>query len=1116
MSDDGHQPLGIVPSSAPRNETRLPRLPGEVDINMDLPDVHFSEAQRRGGRVRKSTPGGTDLAAMSRKRRDAALAGRENVLDVGITLPAPRALPGTLLKSSTKTVRARASPVEAPSFAVPEMLGAGAGHRASLEPESKTELQKLQEELRLQSSDLNRCRSALKKKSEEYEGCMALLNVTQAELRLCQERIRTQSPTPPVNPPRRLQGINVFGSERELAEEAAAFAVSSLLSRVQLRMKAAEEQAKEQEELEKQRERRKQAKKGRQSPAPPSGPPATGADLPRTSENAGNAVRTSPAAEPSRQQVPGQGSAEAAGAPRSTPGPPHTGSLGPAERPGTSPPPHTGSPETVPMEIQTDARAAQAQPRSSPSTADLPSISESADAAVRSSPATEPSTGAVPMVEAETDPSQKSKPPAPGPAAHTKPRAAQARPQVAAGSPAKTAGTSGGIAVAEGQDADELLQQCLEEQDQDLDDDALRANRDETEAYTPAQSPPPDTGGTPTPGPYEREEAEQFPEWPNCSIIREQEVSCAATQTSPSVSPTPDASGKAAVTSQEEIRTLKLVVANSKKEILYYNKVLLEKTAEHQQELQELKDTLVQERKRCEEDMKHWKKHVKKELAKDPIMTVALWMWDRELTAMRTRQAFDQWKRKANQIIKARGISGKIATLVSLHQCLRDWRVGILELRAEKMRTQLQQRWFHSLDQATIAWGRELEHGLKTSALAAWAWQTRYTMWEGRAQMKVRQTLQRWFYSSTQAALHFAFRSWTEALTEVRLQAFRLQMQGKQAAYHKAIMAFAPSMDSLKIRTIFQAWSWVASADKVRGLTRRLQSDTKVEKALMFLASEHEAVTQLCIFRRWVSQVESLKAKILTAKLKASGTSGEVISAMTHFANDQPVLMLQWVLLGWHRYIFLQSLRRDEDPSKRQAIAYCISAFTFASRGLAFGMWKKIVQKRRFQRGWVRFFRPTEDMRPLFRAWRLQVARAEACQRTQIRVEKREYQNTFLVTMLCFILWRLKLRPSAAVVSYVPKLARCKEVALRKLGELQVQCSCLVVLRAWQTALQEQRTDTLADEKSKAVQAEVEKLEAKNKALQDEMAAAEQKHAKEREEMQQELNKAKKSVSCVI
>ena len=65
--------------------------------------------------------------------------------------------------------------------------------------------------------------------------------------------------------------------------------------------------------------------------------------------------------EPSRQQVPGQGSAEAAGAPRSTPGPPHTGSLGPAERPGTSPPPHTGSPETVPMEIQTDARAAQAQ-----------------------------------------------------------------------------------------------------------------------------------------------------------------------------------------------------------------------------------------------------------------------------------------------------------------------------------------------------------------------------------------------------------------------------------------------------------------------------------------------------------------------------------------------------------------------------------------------------------------------------------------------------------------------------------------------------------------------------------------------------------------------------------
>ncbi|CAE7666313.1 unnamed protein product, partial [Symbiodinium necroappetens] len=78
----------------------------------------------------------------------------------------------------------------------------------------------------------------------------------------------------------------------------------------------------------------------------------------------------------------------------------------------------------------------------------------------------EPGPGTLQTVEAETDPSQKSKPPAPR----------------IAGSPAKTAGTSAGTAVAKGklccstpdalpcrlaeQDADELLQQCLEEQDQ--------------------------------------------------------------------------------------------------------------------------------------------------------------------------------------------------------------------------------------------------------------------------------------------------------------------------------------------------------------------------------------------------------------------------------------------------------------------------------------------------------------------------------------------------------------------------------------------------------------------------------------------------------------------------
>ncbi|CAE7516296.1 unnamed protein product [Symbiodinium natans] len=488
--DDSHQPLGIVPSSAPRGDTRLPRLPGEVDINMDLPDVHF-EAQRRGSRGRRTTPGGTDLAAMSRKRRDVALAGRENVLDVGITLPAPRALPGTLLKSSTKPVRARASPVEAPSFTVPEPMGAGA-HLAPLEPpEGKTELQKLQEDLRLQSADLNRYRSALKKKNEEYEGCMALLNVTQAELRLCQERIRTQSPTPPVNAPRRLQGINVFGSERELAEEAAAFAVSSLLGRVQLRMRATQEQ----EKLEKERERKKQAQKGKQSPLPPVEQTAALAG-PSTLQTSGNAGRSNPDVDSSKAMRHDQGKPTAATA--------HTGSLGPAsERPAPAP---------VPGQHPASTAATAATAQGLPDTGSLGQPSEG--------PPPAPHTGspeATPMPEDATDTDALQASPVRPRAAAPAEQAAQVRPpaprtQVAAGLPAKNAGASEGKNVeAQESDTDKLLQQCLQEQDQELDAEALQAaSKDQPEAYTPAQSPPPDTGGTPTPAPYGQEESLQF------------------------------------------------------------------------------------------------------------------------------------------------------------------------------------------------------------------------------------------------------------------------------------------------------------------------------------------------------------------------------------------------------------------------------------------------------------------------------------------------------------------------------------------------------------------------------------------------------------------------------
>ena len=40
--------------------------------------------------------------------------------------------------------------------------------------------------------------------------------------------------------------------------------------------------------------------------------------------------------------------------------------------------------------------------------------------------------------------------------------------------------------------------------------------------------------------------------------------------------------------------------------------------------------------------------------------------------------------------------------LVELHWVLRDWRVAVMELRAERMKTKLQQKWFHSVEQVQV------------------------------------------------------------------------------------------------------------------------------------------------------------------------------------------------------------------------------------------------------------------------------------------------------------------------------------------------------------------------------------------------------------------------------
>ncbi|CAJ1443866.1 unnamed protein product, partial [Effrenium voratum] len=618
-------------------------------------------------------------------------------------------------------------------------------------------------------------------------------------------------------------------------------------------------------------------------------------------------------------------------------------------------------------------------------------------------------------------------------------------------------------------DDPDVLLRYLQEQDEDLDEEARRvANK--VAPVPPSRSPPPDTGGTPTP---QVEEQEPDSQWANCSIIREVDVCCTATQTSP----TPGserrdpASGKALVTAQEEVRAMKTIVANSKKEILYYNQVLREKNAEHEQELKDMQETMDTERRRSAEDMRLWKLHVKKELMQDPIMAVALHMWEREVTALRTSQAFSQWKRKASQLMKARGMQGKMTLLVTLHGAIRDWRIAVIEAQAQRLKHTLLSKWSHSVEQASLAWGRELEHGLKSSSFTAWSWSWRFARWQRKAQRRVSFSLQRWMYTANQVLEYYTFLAWYESLMEVKLQGFRLQLEHKKTVFLKAVLAFDPEVSQLALRSVFYAWNWSIQAEKAKALAGAMQRHERrpshlLEKAIAFLSTD--PVFKLLIFKRWEDLMSRRKAKLVSAKLRNLGASMQVIGALAHYAHDQSNLLMQSVVSSWRRLVEVQALRRSDEYTTRFTTQFVLSAWELPLRMVAFQGWQRLAKWHHFRKHWLGFFRPEQDLVPIVRAWKQMVKRGTESQKINVQVEKKELDKSWFVSLLCFVYWRLKLRPSAAVVSYVPKLARCQAVAAEKLAEAEEKSVFLIMFHAWRAELLHCKKDQQHEKAAKA------------------------------------------------
>ena len=1206
-------PHGVVP----KEPTRLPPL-------ADRGDGESDEASKR--RIRR---GANDMASVSRKRRDMALANREKVSPMPITLP------GTLLKSppALSAPLPRQSPTVEAEMAEPGEEEDGEVTRAkNAVLEGQREIQRLQEELRLRCAETEEYRRNFKKKSEEYEGCVVLLDVAQAELRFCQERMRAQSPTPPLLKPKRLKGVGLYASEREVAEEVAAWSVSLTVTRVLrvLQGQKAQEEAElqaaarlqagslqtaqaelqaagrlqsgglqtAQDELQAaghlqsgslqsvERVERQGIEAGRMSPlkyglpaiqehlSEPTSPESpsyvaktrgTAAERWQTDKDhaagtnwGGNMDQDSwhkgfgefiPADEDWDAEV-SRIATEKSSAVTTTFV--RTAAMSPVPETGGTPTPGIEEPAERSMATQTSPMGEAPEASHASEFARLRKALITAqednrvlklvvanskkeideynqELAERSIAVHASSMGEAPEASEASQASEAAKL---GKAlkaaqeenrllklvvANSKKEIAELNEEPAERSMATQTSPMGEApeashasefarlrkALITAQEDNRVLKLVVANSKKEIDEynQELAERSIAVHASSMGEAP-------------EASEASQASEAAKlgkalkaaqeenrllklvvanskkeiAELNEEPDERSMATQTSPT-GEAPEVSeasevakpGKALITAQEENRVLKLVVSNSKKEIAYYNQVLMEKNSEHQQELQELQEAMLQERKRCLEDMKQWKSHVKKELGRDPVLSVCLFMWEREVTGLRTSYAFRQWRRKANQLIKARGMQGKMNLLVELHWVLRDWRVAVMELRAERMKTKLQQKWFHSVEQATYAWGRDMDQGLKHFAFVGWAWQKKFARWERKTSKNVKFTLRRWFYHMDTAVRYFAFLAWYEALMEEKVHKFQFQLLGKKTAFLKAVMAFEQEMSSLSIRAIFRAWLWATTT-----------------------------------------------------------IQGTPFSKPDRPEDLAPARLVQ---------------------TSRFNLAFCLSAWDHALTGAVMSGWHHAARHAYFQRSWVRYFRPQDDLRPILHAWRFQVQRAIQAAKTSIKVEKKEQDTTWFVSLLCFVYWRMKLKPSRAVTSYVPRLARMQAVAVQKLAEAEEHSVFLVIFYAWQMymllteeekahdtddeeleassarkgngiaclvskAVKKQNAKRKEDEEqaSKAAQAEVQKkkaeeAEAKVAALEEEKKALEEKHAEEKakvEKLEAEAKKGCCSKCCIV
>eukprot|EP00930_Biecheleria_cincta_P038272 TRINITY_DN262_c0_g1_i4.p1 TRINITY_DN262_c0_g1~~TRINITY_DN262_c0_g1_i4.p1 ORF type:complete len:1230 (+),score=219.34 TRINITY_DN262_c0_g1_i4:224-3913(+) len=496
----------------------------------------------------------------------------------------------------------------------------------------------------------------------------------------------------------------------------------------------------------------------------------------------------------------------------------------------------------------------------------------------------------------------------------------------------------------------------------------------------------------------------------------------------------------------EEIRLMKVVQKQSKEELQYYSKVLEELKREHAEDLTKLRDELALEQKRSKDDMECWKAHLKREQVNDPVVSTALRKWDKEVQAMLRFQAFKEWHRRCKWNRSVGHWSNQLFDVYSFHESFATWKDFVVKQKADRMKSLIVHRRM-TVGNVVTSWSQSSDRVLLGSIFAEWQWQTKLVIFDRRAGDNVKANLQRWMNTSFQALRISVVQCWHSLVIEQKHHAFNRRRANRTETLHKTVLNWAPSQMMLDSRIYFSSWKQYVARRQVELLTQRnKKAEHLLDRSVLALVSESELVSRHAAFRAWAECRQQRKIDELTAKLNTSVDKGSIYSAMAAWGNELDIFLLQSVIRGWvakcRRALDIQ----DGHAKATFSIVRAEFAWDLLKVQIMFHALRKLAKRTHILKGLQKVFKPADDSEHahvVFAVWAKRVQRVQYWMNRSARIVNAGYrQRMKAIGAWYFQEWRMQWVGGA-------RLVRTHKAAMYRWHVEQILALLHAVIHAW-------------------------------------------------------------------